>query len=187
MRIQTTLAAALVLCFPLLASAGPVYSVNRTIGGGSVTGTIETDGTIGVLGGGNVLGWNLSITDGSGSGALTLDSATNSQLLLVGSLFSATAAGLFFDFAGSAGFALFQNPSIGSGQNWWCLEGVASGCSGAGNSTESVTRDAGTVFSVRQGYLQVAELADNTVPEPASIALVLAAAGIALGVRRKQR
>lgn len=187
MRIQTTLAAALVLCFPLLASAGPVYSVNRAIGGGSVTGTIETDGTIGVLGTGNVLGWNLSIADGAGGDALTLDSTANSQLLVIGSLFSATASGLFFDFAGSAGFALFQNPSIGSGQNWWCLEGTASGCSGAGNSIESVTREGGTVFSARQGTLQVAELSDNSVPEPGSIALVLAAAGIALGTRRKQR
>ncbi len=33
------------------ASATPItYNVNQTIGGGSVTGTIQTDGTIGTIG-----------------------------------------------------------------------------------------------------------------------------------------
>lgn len=38
------------------AQAAPItYQVNRTIGLGSVTGSIETDGATGVLGGANIL------------------------------------------------------------------------------------------------------------------------------------
>ena len=33
----------------ILASAGPIFTVNQTAGAGSVTGSIQTDGTIGVL------------------------------------------------------------------------------------------------------------------------------------------
>jgi len=43
------------------ANASIVYSLNRTIGAGTVTGFIETDGTIGVLGSANITDWMLTL------------------------------------------------------------------------------------------------------------------------------
>jgi PEP-CTERM motif len=78
-----------------LASAAPaaatVYNVNDVAGLTTITGTITTDGTLGVLDASNILAWNLTITYGTETAVLTgppsitiLDnelSATASQLL----------------------------------------------------------------------------------------------------------
>jgi hypothetical protein len=79
----------------VLASATPalatVYNVDDVAGLTTITGTITTDGTLGVLGPSNITAWNLTITYGIQTGVLTgpptitiLDydlSATASQLL----------------------------------------------------------------------------------------------------------
>ena len=45
--------------------AAPItYNVNQTIGAGSVVGTVETDGTLGVLGTANFIAWNLALKRG---------------------------------------------------------------------------------------------------------------------------
>jgi hypothetical protein len=44
------------------ANATISYSVNQTIGGGSVVGSIQTDGSPGVLGASDITGWNLLLT-----------------------------------------------------------------------------------------------------------------------------
>jgi hypothetical protein len=43
------------------ALANIVYNVDRTVGMGSVTGTITTDGNTGTLGLGDFLAWNLTL------------------------------------------------------------------------------------------------------------------------------
>jgi hypothetical protein len=55
-----------VVLLPLLIGAASIcgaspitYSVNQTVGAGSVSGFIETDGTIGTLTTANILNWNL--------------------------------------------------------------------------------------------------------------------------------
>ncbi len=65
------------------ASANIVYNVDRTVGMGSVTGTITTDGNTGTLGLGDFLAWNLTL---KGVGA---SYAINNQIPLFGATPSA--------------------------------------------------------------------------------------------------
>ena len=157
---------------PSIALAGPIFNINRTIGVGSVVGTVETDGTLGVLSTGNVIGWDLVIDDGDGNGLFNLLFPGNSNLLVSGSLLSASATELLFDFSGNNGFALFQNPSTGSGINWWCVEGIDSGCAGSGSSTESVNRSGSPTFVTLSGVVVLGTTGNVGVPEPTSLALL---------------
>jgi hypothetical protein len=45
--------------------ANSIYNVGQTVGSGTVTGSITTDGTIGVLSSNNILDWNLVVNDGT--------------------------------------------------------------------------------------------------------------------------
>jgi hypothetical protein len=114
-----------------VSTASPItYSVNRTIAAGSVTGTIKTDGTIGVLTAANVIDWNLTLNDGSSTFVLTGPaSGNNSHVFITGSDVTATAAGLSFNFSGvDLGYFLFQ-VSFGSGQHYYCDATSAGVCS----------------------------------------------------------
>ena len=55
---------ALLICSSVssLANATLIYNVSRTIGAGTVTGFIETDGTLGVLASSNIKNWMLTLT-----------------------------------------------------------------------------------------------------------------------------
>ncbi len=86
-------------------AASTTYYVNLTIGVGSVTGDIVTDGKIGVLAQADILDWNLVLNDGSASFTLLgpLSGSNSSILQFPASDFSATATHLLFDFSGTDG------------------------------------------------------------------------------------
>jgi hypothetical protein len=75
------------------------YYVSETTGSNSVSGYIETDGTLGVLSGSNILGWNLTYSNGTS----TWDIPAGILFPFTGSDLSATANQLLFNFSGSDG------------------------------------------------------------------------------------
>jgi PEP-CTERM motif len=148
-----------------LCRAAPItYNVDQTIGAGSVTGTVETDGTIGILNANNFVDFNLLLNDGtntfdgtSGTGGTFIpkfipnasEVAFGGQtvILILGSDLSATATQLLFNFSGSdVGLALFEF-ALGEGTDFWCVDTsfVAGSCSsgGLGDTPSGETFDVG--------------------------------------------
>ena len=108
-----------------IAAADPIfYSIDRTVGAGSVTGYIKTDGTIGVLTAASILDWNLLLDDGTQTFALLgPQSGSNSQVGELGGGFSATATELIFDYS-TQGWVIFQAPTLFTGFTLWCMQGT---------------------------------------------------------------
>ncbi len=168
------------LALPVFCGATNItYNVNETVGLGSVTGFIETDGTIGTLAPSDVLTWNLEINDGASSFDLLGPlSGSNSQLDYTGSGMSESATQLLFNFS-AASLALFQAPTIGSGEDWVCFQGPGVGCtpeSAAGIDILVGTGDADQLLGL-QGT-QVIGTTGASVPEPSTLSLL----GIGLGI-----
>ena len=57
-RFSAAMVGGLMLCLASSANAAIIYDVSRTIGGGSVNGTITTDGTLGLLVANNITSWS---------------------------------------------------------------------------------------------------------------------------------
>src|SRR5947209_4642038 len=77
--------------------ASPItYSVNRTVGTGTVTGFIQTDGTLGVLAPANFLNWTLNLVVGVDTFTLT---GANSTVYIQGVDTTATATQILFNFS----------------------------------------------------------------------------------------
>ena len=65
------LGAAVAICSVTMSKADITYNVDLTGFGASITGTIETDGTIGALGGNNIVSYSLTLSQGSNSALIT--------------------------------------------------------------------------------------------------------------------
>jgi hypothetical protein len=177
--------------FPLLSSADSVvYPVDETVGGGSVTGYIETDGTIGALNTGNVTDWNLLLNDGANTLDLLgpLSGSANSAFSVIGSALTATQGQLFFDFSSSTpGTAIFQSPFIGSGQDYWCLQ-TGSDC-GMQTAAQSLELDPTATIQISNfiGNQAISGPSSMVAPEPSGFSLVILGLAFYVFLERRLR
>jgi hypothetical protein len=127
MKRAWLLALGFAFALPFTGTAGPItYNVSRTVGTGSVTGFIETDGNTGApLAISDILDWNLVLTVGSNilnlTGPLSGNNSVDSNSAVLADL-TATSTNLFFNFgAADTGYLLFQTTGLfGSGAQYYC-------------------------------------------------------------------
>ncbi len=178
--LGSAVALALAAGVPAISSASIIFNVNQTIGAGGVTGTITTDGTLGALASVNLAHWKLTLNDGTATFLLT---AANSEVgFILGAALSETASQLLFDTT-NGGIVLFQNPTIGSGQNFWCLDNPSGSCAGF-PGTESLRLNGAIQIASWQGTVVIGTAEGATpaaIPQPASLVLLgLGLGGLAL-------
>ena len=149
--LASALAMALAAGAPAIGSASVIFNVNQTIGAGGVTGTITTDGTLGALATANLVDWALTLNDGTTTFLLT--SANSEVGFILGKALGEKASQLLFDTA-NGGIVLFQNPTIGSGQNFWCLDNPSGSCDSR-PGTESLRLNGTTQTAAWQGIVVI--------------------------------
>jgi hypothetical protein len=153
----------------VVCSASPItYNVARTIGTGSVTGFIETDGTLGVLGVGNFVDWSLLLNDGISTYTITGPlSGNNSVVFEQGVDTTATATQLLFDFSGiDNGILLFQQ-GLFSGQHYYC-DATQTGSCFAGETVVPISVFSSFQNASRSGNVVIGT-AGSSVPEPGTL------------------
>jgi PEP-CTERM motif len=163
-----------------------IFNVNQTIGAGSVTGTIQTDGATGVLGQTDVTGWNLQL---NGVGATLNLTNNNSHVFLEGSDVTATATNLFFNYSGGdQGYLLFQI-NFGSAMQYTCDATANSGvCSQGASVVPQTISNASAQFASVAGNQIIGTAAVAGVPEPATWAMMLLGfAGLGFAFRKSRR
>lgn len=170
--------AASMFALPSGANATIIYHLDRAVGEGAVTGFIETDGTIGVLSEANLVAAEITISAPDLNAVGTAVFGTGDQFSIFGDAFTATASNLLFDFSFAAdSLVLFQNDALpGSTKNFWCLLTSGLGCGVSGGGEQIGGLPVGVSQRVaREGNVIVASV--QQVPEPGSLALLLAGLG----------
>jgi len=172
-----------VLIRPGSASANITYVIDVTAGGGSVTGTVTTDGTTGVLGAGDFLAWNLTL---NGTGAsTTISSADLAHAVYVqGADVTATPSALYFNYSGvDDGILLFQD-NLFSGNTYWC-NATSNGTCDQGVSIAPQSFSDPSFVNVAAAGTQVIGVAPGPVPGTGLAGLAaLALAGLYARTRR---
>jgi len=171
------------LAFSALAAAGPItYNVNLTIGSGSATGTITTDGNLGALSQSDVTAFSLTISDGTSS--LGPYNATTGYVAFAGSAdLLATTTTLSFNFSDPSTsdavlFRINNFPNTGTGEV--CFTGAAN-CAGVenveliciiGTNCNSGILPVATVSESGTQVVATAASSSSSAPEPSSLMLL---------------
>lgn len=159
-----------------------VYTVDQAIGLERVAGTIATDGTLGIIGQSNIIGFTL--TTGI-SGTLLVMTDADSVVRTLGSNLVATATDLSFDYDGASGFLLFQHDRFDTGRKYFCNASVFDTCfQGASAVPEAFDSPSAQVET--RSRRQIIASTVGAVPEPAAWASMIAGfALIGTAMRRR--
>jgi hypothetical protein len=127
------------------------YFVNRQLDQGFVSGTITTDGTIGVITSANIVDWDLELVAPNLAGGTidSIDFATQAQTNISGSTTTATETELRFDISGASGVGFFLLQGTGP-DNYYCIETAGAFCTGADIGEHMGRSTAGTVAQTGQ-------------------------------------
>lgn len=172
------------------ATASLIYDVNRTIGAGTVTGFLETDGTIGALSNANLVGGEI-IMSAPNIAASPVAALFGEDLfeIFAGSII-ATETQLLFNFSNNFNsFLVSDNGGTDPTLVSWCLVGASVTCTISTSNIEML-RDGVTETPFQQasraGDVAIATL--RRLPEPAAITLLgFGIAGLLLAARRERR
>ena len=158
------------------ARASILYAVDESIGGGSVVGSITTDGTIGTLTAANFISW--SLTFNGLLGATFNTDETSSVVIVQGADVTASLTNIYFNYDGADnGYLLIQHNPF-SGQTYWCNATIYDTCFQGASIVPVAYNDPSTQIAGRQGNNVIAS-ASTQVPEPSAAALLsIMAAGI---------
>ena len=161
------------------ADAAITYLVNQTIGAGGVTGSITTNGDLGLLDEADITGWSLSL---NGVGASYSIDENNSVRVLTGGL-TATATTLFFNFSGPSAMLLFQQ-GLNSGQHYYCNSAGPTACSTGKTVAPISYGSSSTQLDTAASGNQVIA---SVTPEPATWAMmILGFTGVGAAIRRRR-
>jgi hypothetical protein len=187
MKLVSKISLALGLAALLGASvtnAAPItYFVNRTIGAGSVTGDIVTDGNSGLLGIADINGWTLHLNNG----ASTFDLTSGNSYLFGSGQVNASPTQLTYDFNSGNYFGFFVNGTVGSNfLTGWCLQSSSGQCTFGGAAGEVVGVNNSAFNGPFVGLTGTHVIA--SVPEPETYAMMMAGLGMmGFMVRRRKR
>jgi PEP-CTERM motif len=158
----------------------------------TVSGSITTDGTLGILQSSNILSWNLDITDNLNAAYDVVLTPSNSGIVEdIGNGLTASATGLSFDFSDSGAVFAIQGTTHGffSGYQYFCFQATSGPCA----TGETIVPDYFAVDGVEvtglSGTLPLNPPSGGGVPEPAALSLfALGVAGVGfLKWRRKAK
>lgn len=192
--IKTIYAAAALLALSVPAHA-LTYNVDRTVADGMVTGTIETDGTIGTLTAANITGFELLLTAPNLKGSVPsflLSSGISGHVVKVfGTTLSATSSALVFNFDGGlrgSNAVSFSSANLDA-DYYYCLSATINCSAGAPNGVAEIIgkTDANApaqVVTALQGPTEFATV--SAVPLPAALPMLAAAFGV-FGFMRRRR
>jgi hypothetical protein len=166
------------------AYASVVYDVNLSSGTTSVVGQITTDGQVGTLGQGDIVGIDVVISSSAGSTTLNALNGVN----VTGVDLTATSSGLFYNFSSldNASFFFITNFS----GSFVCFNNSASACNPGGSpSTVDVFFPSAVSAILESGNVEIGAAAVAAVPEPSTWAMmILGFAGVGfMAYRRKSK
>ncbi|WP_136444086.1 hypothetical protein [Pacificoceanicola onchidii] len=177
-----SLIASAVLAAAVFASSAAqaiTYTVDRSVGSALITGTIETDGTLGTLGTSNIVGYSLTLTSGGlPASPASLSLGDGGLFFIQGDSVSATATQLLYDFSKLTNNTIVFSGNASTSSASWCLVNDG-GCIGQGIFRESVAY----LSSGWQGvgstpYTGIVAFASTLAPVPVPPALPLLGAGL---------